>query len=149
MRLIAHDIRSLHNVGAIFRSADAFATERLYLTGYTPTPPRTEIAKVALGGEDRVPWEQAADPLPVIARLQEEGFTVLALENGVRAEPIRAVAARVDPARVALVLGNEVEGVPPAVLAACDGAVEIPLPGAKRSLNVSVAAGVALFAFFK
>lgn len=145
MRLIAHNIRSLHNVGALFRSADAFAVERLYLTGYTPTPPRKEIAKVALGGEDRVPWEPRADVLPLIAELKKEGFSVVALENAPGSADLSAFAETADPAKVVLVLGSEVEGVPADVLAACDAAVEIPLPGRKRSLNVSVAAGVALF----
>lgn len=147
MRLIAHDIRSLHNVGAIFRSADAFGVEKLYLSGYTPTPPRKEIAKVALGADDRVAWEPAADPLALVETLKREGFTVVALENGVRAETISAVAASIDPSRVALVLGNEVEGIPAALLAACERVAEIPMPGRKRSLNVSVATGIALFAF--
>ncbi len=147
MRLIAHDIRSLHNIGAIFRSADAFGVEKIHLTGYTAMPPRKEIAKVALGGEARVPWEHADDPLALIRTLRRDGWTVVALENGVKAEPIDAVAASVDPARAALVVGNEVEGLPPALLAAADRVAEIPLPGRKRSLNVSVAAGIALFAF--
>ena len=147
MRLIAHDIRSLHNVGAIFRSADAFGVEKIYLTGYTPTPPRKEIAKVALGGEDRVAWEHAPDPLPLVEALKQGGWTVVALENGVRAEPIASVAASVDAGKTVLVLGNEVEGIPAALLAACDRIAEIPMPGRKRSLNVSVATGVALFAF--
>lgn len=145
MRLIAHNIRSLHNVGAIFRSADAFALERLYLTGYTPTPPRKEIAKVALGGEDRVEWEPREDVLSLIADLKKEGFKVVALENAPGSTDLSAFAENADLTKTALVLGSEVEGVPADVLAACDAAVEIPLPGKKRSLNVSVATGVALF----
>ncbi len=145
MRLIAHNIRSLHNVGAIFRSADAFALERLYLTGYTPTPPRKEIAKVALGGEDRVSWEPREDVLSLIADLKKEGFKVVALENAPGSSDISAFASQADLAKTALILGSEVEGVPADALAACDAAVEIPLPGKKRSLNVSVATGVALF----
>lgn len=145
MRLIAHNIRSLHNVGAIFRSADAFALERLYLTGYTPTPPRKEIAKVALGGEDRVSWETREDVLSLIAELKKDGFKVVALENAPGSSDISTFAKTADLAKTALILGSEVEGVPAEVLAACDAAVEIPLPGKKRSLNVSVATGVALF----
>lgn len=110
-------------------------------------PPRKEIAKVALGGDDRVPWEHADDTLALVEMLKKEGWIVVALENGVRAETIQAVAASVDASRVVLVLGNEVEGIPPALLAACDRVAEIPMPGRKRSLNVSVATGIALFAF--
>lgn len=140
MIVIAHNIRSLHNVGAIFRSADAFGVERVYLTGFTGTPPRSEIAKTALGSEDRVAWEYGK-VVEVIETVRGMGYRVVALENGVGARPIGPVEGK-----VALVLGNEVEGIEPEVLALCDEAVEIPMPGRKRSLNVSVAAGIALFA---
>lgn len=141
MILIAHDIRSLHNVGAIFRSADAFGVEKLYLTGYTGAPPRKEIAKVALGSQDRVAWEKRDDALALIAELKGQGMKVVALDNREGAEDISAFAG----GQVALVLGSEVEGVPAQVLAACDATVEIPMPGQKKSLNVAVATGVALF----
>lgn len=141
MVIIAHDIRSLHNVGSVFRSADCFGIERVYLTGYTGTPPRSEIAKTALGAEDRVPWE-AGEVFEVIARLKATGYRVVALENGVEAGPIGPREGK-----IALVLGNEVEGIEADVLAGVDETVEIPMPGRKRSLNVSVAAGIAMFAF--
>lgn len=141
MVVIAHNIRSLHNVGAIFRSADCFGVERLYLTGFTATPPRSEIAKVSLGAEDRVAWEFRENAAELIAELKGSGYRVVALENGVNARPIGPMEGA-----VALVLGNEVEGIDPQTLAACDAAVEIPMPGRKRSLNVSVAAGIAMFA---
>ena len=141
MIVIAHNIRSLHNVGAIFRSADAFGVERLYLTGFTGTPPRSEIAKTALGSEDRVAWEKVAEVVEVIEGVKAAGYRVVALENGVGAVPIGPMEGK-----IALVLGNEVEGIEPDVLAACDATVEIPMPGRKRSLNVSVAAGIAMFA---
>lgn len=141
MIVIAHNIRSLHNVGAIFRSADAFGVERLYLTGFTGTPPRSEIAKTALGAEDRVSWEKGVDVVEVIEGVKRDGYRVVALENGVGARPIGPMEGK-----IALVLGNEVEGIEPEVLALCDEAVEIPMPGRKQSLNVSVAAGIALFA---
>lgn len=140
MIIIAHNIRSLHNVGSVFRSADCFGIERLYLTGFTGTPPRSEIAKTALGAEDRVAWE-AGDVFEVIAKVRAEGYRVIALENGVGA---RAIGE--ESGKIALVLGNEVEGIEKEVLDATDGAVEIPMPGRKRSLNVSVAAGIAMFA---
>lgn len=141
MVVIAHNIRSTHNVGAVFRSADCFGVERLYLTGFTATPPRSDIAKVSLGAEDRVAWQHRDDALALIRELKADGYRVLALENGVNAKPIGAREGK-----VALVLGNEVEGIDAATFAACDEAVEIPMPGRKRSLNVSVAAGIALFA---
>ncbi len=140
LRVIAHNIRSLHNVGAIFRSAAAFGVEKLYLTGYSPVPPRKEIAKVALGAERLIPWEQG-EILPLIAQCKAEGYTVLGLEQTPHAKTLDAVQEE----RVVLILGNEVEGIDAEVLLACDGSVVIPMH-AKRSLNVSVAAGVAMYA---
>lgn len=141
MIVIAHNIRSLHNVGAIFRSADAFGVERLYLTGFTGTPPRSEIAKTALGAEDRVAWEKVVDVVEAIDGIKRDGYRVVALENGVGAGKIGPMDGK-----IALLLGNEVEGIEPSVLSLCDETVEIPMPGRKRSLNVSVAAGIAMFA---
>ncbi len=141
MLLIAHNIRSLHNVGAIFRSADAFGIERIYLTGFTGTPPRSEIAKVSLGAEDRVPWEKVVEVVEVIKVVKEQGYVVVALENGVGAEPIVPLSGK-----IALLLGNEVDGIETEVLDCVDRIMEIPMPGRKQSLNVSVAAGIAMFA---
>ena len=144
MFAIAHNIRSLHNVGAIFRSADAFDVERLYLTGFTGLPPRKEIAKTALGSENRVAWEHRDHILDLIAELKQQGFAILALETG---EGARSITEIIDPPeRLVIIFGNEVEGIDPEVLAESDEKVEIPMPGRKRSLNVSVAAGIALFA---
>lgn len=144
MIVIAHNIRSLHNVGSVFRSADAFGVEKLYLSGYTGTPPRREIAKTALGAEDRVPWERAEDVFALVRELRGKGWRVLGLETGPSAAPLNGV--RPD-ARVALVLGNEVEGIDEPLRRELDGLVEIPMSGQKRSLNVSVAAGIAMFHF--
>ncbi len=146
MLVIAHNIRSLHNVGAMFRSADAFGVEKLYLTGYTPIPPRREIAKTALGSEMRVAWEKAEDVLELFHRLKKEGKKVLALEISENALSVSDARDRFNPAEIVLVLGNEVVGLEPEVLAACDATVMIPIPGQKRSLNVSVASGIAMFA---
>ncbi|MEK7620524.1 MAG: TrmH family RNA methyltransferase [Patescibacteria group bacterium] len=153
MIVIAHNIRSLHNVGSIFRSCDVFGVEKLYLTGITGTPPRKEIAKVALGSEHRVAWEHMNDVLELFARLKKGGINVIALENGVGAQSID----RFCPTHLrqgsggqvgqnALLLGNEVEGIEKNILDQCDALVEIAMPGRKQSLNVSVATGVALFA---
>lgn len=140
--LIAHDIRSLHNVGALFRSADAFGVEKMYLTGITGTPPRKEIAKVALGGETRVAWEYHETIDEVIELLKNEGVKICALELSEKSQSLRSFDV---PEQVALILGNEVEGIGPEVLAHVDHVLEIPMLGQKKSLNVSVAAGIALY----
>jgi 23S rRNA (guanosine2251-2'-O)-methyltransferase len=139
MVIIAHNIRSLHNVGSIFRNAAAFGIEKVYLTGFTARPPRKEIAKVALGAQDLVAWE-AGDIEAVIAKLKREGYAVYALETGNDAKRLDEV----ELSRLALILGNEVEGVDPVTLALADGKIEIPMDK-KRSLNVSVASGVAMY----
>lgn len=145
MIIIAHNIRSMHNVGAILRSAAAFDISHVYLTGITATPPRKEIAKVALGAEDLVAWS-AGEIDDVIQKLQSEGVMVLGLETGEGSEPIKVVSKRVAESgqSVALVLGHEVEGIDAHTRSLLDGLVEIPM-GSKRSLNVSVAAGIAMF----
>lgn len=140
MIVIAHDIRSLHNIGSIFRNAAAFGIEKLWLTGYTAAPPRKEIAKVALGAEEFVPWERG-EIIEVLARLRVDGYRVLGLETGEDARDI----AEVRDAKIALVLGNEVDGIDAATRALLDGCVVIPM-ARKRSLNVSVASGVAMYA---
>ncbi len=143
MTIIAHNIRSLHNVGAIFRSADAFAIEKVYLTGFTGQPPRKEIAKVALGSDHRVIWEWKEEVLPLLNQLKSDGFQLIALDNIDRSVNIQTV--KTDKPMV-LILGNEVEGLEKDVLDMCDQIVMITMPGAKQSLNVSVAAGIAMFA---
>ena len=142
MIIIAHNIRSLHNVGSIFRSADAFGVEKLYLTGFTGVPPRSEISKTALGSENRVVWEQIEDIQSLISKLRSDGYSLIGLENG---ENIKSINETVFDKPVALVLGNEVEGIEAEVREKLDLLVEIPMPGQKRSLNVSVAAGIAMF----
>jgi 23S rRNA (guanosine2251-2'-O)-methyltransferase len=141
MIIIAHDIRSLHNVGSILRNAAAFGVAKVYLTGITGTPPRKEIAKVALGAELLVPWE-AGDIYSVLDALRQDGYRILALENTKEAVDITSVDSQ---EKDALLLGNEVEGIAPDLLARTDLAVIIPM-AQKRSLNVSVASGVAMFA---
>ena len=136
----------MHNVGAILRSAAAFNVEHVYMTGITATPPRKEIAKVALGAEDLVPWS-TGEINEVVSDLKKRGVRVLGLETGEDAQPIQQVAQLTKEANqtVALVLGHEVDGIDTDTRALLDGLVEIPM-GAKRSLNVSVAAGIAMFA---
>lgn len=144
MRLIALDIRSLHNVGSIFRSADAFSVEKLYLCGITGVPPRKEIAKTALGSEHRVVWEYREDIYILINELKKEGYRVVSLETGIRSIPLTDYSPENE--NIVLIVGNEVEGIPTSVLDVCDQILNIPMIGEKKSLNVSVATGIALFA---
>ena len=143
MIIIAHNIRSLHNVGAIFRNCAAFGVEKLYLTGYTAIPPRKEIAKVALGAEQLVSWEQG-DIDQIINELRSDGYQVLGLETGEDAKDINSI----EEDKIALVLGSEVEGIDQETIDKLDGIVEIPM-NKKRSLNVSVASGVAMYSILK
>ena len=142
MIIIAHNIRSLHNVGSIFRSADVFAVEKIYLTGYTGNPPQKEIAKTALGSEDRVTWEKVEDIFPLIEKLRSDGYQVIGLETGEGVQPLGSLPSHKP---IALVLGNEVTGIESEVVKKLDGLAEIPMLGPKKSLNVSVAAGIAMF----
>jgi tRNA G18 (ribose-2'-O)-methylase SpoU len=160
MIVILDNIRSLHNVGSIFRTADAVGVEKLYLCGITPSPldrfgvVRGDVAKVSLGAEKTVPWESVVSTSRLITSLKKQGFTIVALEQDVRAVTYYeyaktwiASSTRKDKGvgGIALILGAEVEGVSPAVLKKCDTIIEIPMKGKKESLNVAVAFGVAAF----
>lgn len=146
--LILHNIRSVHNVGSIFRTADAAGVEKIYLTGFTPSPidrfgrMRKDFAKSALGAEKTVLWEQKENIVPLLKKLKMERFFVVGVEQSPRAKDYKEICAE---SPLALVFGNEVSGLPQDVLAACDIVAEIPMRGKKESLNVSVAAGIALF----
>jgi len=137
---IVHNVRSAYNVGSIFRSADAFLLEQLILTGYTPCPPRTDVCKTALGAHETVPWRYNDSAVDAVQQLQSNGVTVLALELTTSSLPLESWHP-IGP--VALVLGNEISGVDPNVLEACNGSLEISMYGKKHSLNVAVAAGIA------
>ena len=142
--LVLDSIRSMNNIGSIFRSADAFRIEGLILCGITAQPPHPDIHKTALGAEERVPWHYSSSALEAVRELQTKGYTVLALEQA--HESLRLDHFVPEPgARYALVLGNEVKGVAEEVVAAADHCLEIPQYGTKHSLNVSVAAGIALW----
>ncbi|OGL70455.1 hypothetical protein A3C09_02015 [Candidatus Uhrbacteria bacterium RIFCSPHIGHO2_02_FULL_47_44] len=144
MILISHNIRSLHNVGAFFRTADAFGVEKIYLTGYTGCPPRKEIAKTALGSEHRILWEHREDLDSLLLELKSAGKKLVALEISDRAIPVSALEISLE--NIVLIVGSEVEGISPDLLEQCDEIIEIPMIGTKKSLNVSVATGIALFA---
>lgn len=142
--LVLDNVRSLHNVGAVFRTADAFALEKIWLCGITGRPPQREITKTALGSEESVSWEYAATTVEALTALKQAGYAVVAVEQTTGSTSL--VQFRPQPGQpLALVMGNEVFGVDDEVLALCDAAVEIPQFGTKHSLNVSVAAGVALW----
>lgn len=142
-----HDIRSLHNVGSVFRTADGFGIRQIFLSGYTPTPPRPEIHKTALGADKSVPWTYFPTAEAALAAIRDEGRILLAIEQTTDAEPLHRVT--IDPGtRLCVVFGNEVTGLDDDVLAAADRVVEIPQFGKKHSLNVSVAAGIVCFGLF-
>jgi 23S rRNA (guanosine2251-2'-O)-methyltransferase len=142
--LVLDNVRSLHNVGAVFRTADAFALERIYLCGVTGQPPHREITKTALGSTESVAWTHTPTTLEAAQQLQAAGYQLVAVEQTTDS----VLLPQFQPALgrpLALVLGNEVFGVDDEVLALCEVAVEIPQLGTKHSLNVSVAAGVVLW----
>jgi tRNA G18 (ribose-2'-O)-methylase SpoU len=151
--VIAHNIRSLHNVGSIFRTADAFNITKVYLTGFTGTPDyyvhKNKIEKVALGAEKFVSWEYAKSPTKLIKTLKAKQVQIVALENhlpkGVKLAGPVALHKFKPQFPLALVLGQERKGISQAILNLCDTAVEIPMFGQKESLNVSVAFGIASF----
>lgn len=140
--LIVEDVRSLWNVGAMFRTADALGVAKLYLCGITGRPPRKEISKVALGAEQWIAWEARGAAWEVVAELRAAGYTVIALEQTKNSVSLGAFRPTFP---LALVVGNEVEGVSRETLTAADGVVHIPMVGKKESLNVAVAAGVAAY----
>lgn len=139
--VVAHNIRSLWNVGSLFRTADAMAASKLWLTGYTATPPRREISKTAIGAEEWIPWEYQADPKAVLEQLKADGWRIAGLELADTAVPVSAYDP---PEKVCLLLGHEVTGISEDLLGLCDDVVYIPMHGKKESLNVSVATGIAL-----
>ena len=146
--LILDNVRSAHNTGSAFRTADAFGIDRIYLGGITPVPPSPELRKVALGAEEVVPFEHCADVPSLIRRLKAEGYTAVAVEqtvNSVKLDSFKPAGG----ARYALVFGNEVEGVQQEVVDECDFSLEIPQKGTKHSLNVSVSVGVVLWEISK
>jgi len=142
--VVLDNVRSMHNVGSVFRTCDAFRIERLVLCGITPCPPMAEIHKTALGAEDSIEWVYAPSALETVMQLKTAGYECWAIEQ---VEDSVALADFVaDPGRkYALVLGNEVKGVAQEVVDACHGAIEIPQYGTKHSLNVSVTAGIVLY----
>jgi 23S rRNA (guanosine2251-2'-O)-methyltransferase len=149
--LILHNLRSAHNVGSIFRTAEAVGVEKIFLTGYTPAPCdrfgrlNKEIAKTALGAEKLVPWERRASISLLLSYLKTKTHKLIALEQSPRAVDYREIKLT---RPTAVIVGNEVRGLDRRILNQCDLIVEIPMQGRKESLNVSVAAGILLFHAF-
>lgn len=147
VRVVLDNVRSAQNIGAFFRTADAFAIEHISLCGITATPPSKDIHKTALGAELTVEWSYHATTLQCVAELKAAGYRVLAVEQVEGAVMLDELQVEPD-VKYALVFGNEVAGVDQAVVDECDGAIEIPQAGTKHSVNVSVAGGVVLWPFF-
>lgn len=141
--LVLPDIRSTHNVGAFFRTADAFGFDKIYLCGITPQPPRADIAKVSLGAETWIPFEYHPNVVTLLRRLQAQETKIVSLEFTQTSVPMQSIES-IESLNVALVVGNEVFGVHEDVLALSDLVVHIPMVGKKESLNVSVAGGIAM-----
>ena len=158
--LLLHDIRSIHNVGSIFRTADAFGVTKIYCSGYTPVPidrfgrARADLAKVALGAEMSVAWEYVSDAVMFLKDFKKgagkmNGGVVIALEQDKKSVNYKEIATKIRSKKeIVLILGNEVDGVDKNLLDEADVIAEIPMKGKKESLNVSVAAGIALFGMF-
>ena len=145
--VVMDNVRSMYNVGSIFRTCDAFSVERLLLCGITACPPHKEITKTALGATESVDWAHYDTTVEAVAELKRQGYKVFAVEQvdtSVMLDRMEIV-----PEKTAIVLGNEVFGVDDAVLALCDGAIEIPQNGTKHSLNVSIAGCIVIWEFFK
>jgi 23S rRNA (guanosine2251-2'-O)-methyltransferase len=142
--VLLDNVRSMLNVGSVFRTCDALNVEKLFLGGITATPPHREITKTAIGAENSVEWEHVADPVNLVQTLKQEGWRIMALEQ--TDSSVDILTGGVDfSGKVLIVMGNEVHGVSDDILAECDVVLEIPQFGTKHSLNVSVSTGIALW----
>ena len=142
LMVVLNNVRSLYNVGSIFRTADGAGVEKIWLCGYTGFPPQSQISKTALGAEERVPWEHQRDAAAVIRQLKQDGYKIVLLEQLEQSVEYHEF----EPAGpVCLVVGNEIEGVAEGLLPLCDVALEISMAGIKNSLNVSVAFGIVAY----
>ncbi len=141
--LILPNIRSCHNVGAMFRTADACGVTKLFLVGFTPDPPRPQIDKVSLGAETWMPWEHRVRLKPLLSALKKKGVFIVGLEKSESSLDISEIKTKNKD--LALIVGNEVDGISEEILKMCDIIVHIPMHGKKESLNVSIAAGIAMY----
>jgi 23S rRNA (guanosine2251-2'-O)-methyltransferase len=142
--VVLENIRSAYNVGSVFRTADAFLLEAIYITGYTCIPPHKEIKKTALGAEETVDWKHFTNATEAIATLKENGYKVYAVEQAINSISLEKLAVN-NTDKIAFIFGNEVSGVEQSTIEQCDGCVEIPQLGMKHSLNIATAAGVVLW----
>ena len=146
--IVLDNIRSMHNVGSIFRTADGFLASGIFLCGYTPQPPHRDIQKTALGATETIDWVYFPTTLQAVQQLKSEGYKVYAVEQVEGSILLNDFEGNPEE-KYAVILGNEVTGVDEEVLKLCDGAIEIPQEGMKHSLNVSIAAGIVAWEFFK
>ncbi|MFM8912249.1 MAG: RNA methyltransferase, partial [Flammeovirgaceae bacterium] len=146
--ILLDNVRSLHNVGSAFRTADSFRAEKIYLTGITGTPPHREIQKTALGATESVAWEHAENPAAAVAMLKQKGYKIVIVEQTTDSIPLNTFASQPNQ-KYCLVFGNEVNGVSDDVIALGDLALEIPQIGTKHSLNISVCLGIVVWELFK
>ena len=144
--VVLDDVRSMYNIGSVFRTCDAFRVEAVYLCGICQTPPSTEIHKTALGAEDSVSWQYFKTALEAVQQLRENGYTVFSVEQVEHSTKLQSFVP-LQGLKYAVVLGNEVKGVRQEVVDASDGCLEIPQLGTKHSMNVSVTAGIVIYKF--
>ncbi len=145
--VVLDNIRSLNNIGSVFRSSDAFLIEKIYLCGITATPPHKDIQKTALGATETVAWEHVEDTLTLVTKLQKEGVMVCAIEQTENSVMLNQFKPKSNE-KYAVIFGNEVKGVQQAVVSASDTVIEIPQLGAKHSLNIAVSTGIVLWDLF-
>ncbi|EGJ70608.1 tRNA/rRNA methyltransferase (SpoU) [Bacteroides coprosuis DSM 18011] len=145
--VILDNIRSMYNVGSVFRTADAFRLEKIYLCGITSVPPHAEIHKTALGAEESVDWEYIEDTVHIVDRLKEEGYTVFSIEQAEGSTMLNELELQKNQ-KIAIVMGNEVKGVQQEVINHSNGCIEIPQYGTKHSMNVSVTTGIVIWDLF-
>ncbi len=146
--IVLDNVRSLHNVGSAFRTADAFRIEKIYLTGITGTPPNREIHKTALGATDSVDWEYVDNSTEAIRQVKNEGYRIVAIEQTTESTPLQSFSLDKSQ-KVCLVFGNEVNGIREEIINLSDQALEIPQTGTKHSLNVSVCLGIVVWEVYK
>ena len=146
--VILDNIRSLNNIGSVFRTSDAFLVEKIYLCGITATPPHKDIHKTALGATDSVEWEYSEETIYIVEKLKPENVEIISIEqaeNAIMLDDFKADKNK----RYAIIFGNEVKGVEQKIVSASDSVIEIPQHGTKHSLNISVSAGVVIWEIFK
>ena len=146
--IVLDNVRSLHNVGSAFRTADAFRIERIYLTGITGTPPHREIQKTALGATESVDWEYGENSVEAVQKVKNEGYTIVIIEQTTGSISLQKFAPKAT-SKYCLVFGNEVQGVSEGVITLADLALEIPQLGTKHSLNISVCLGIVVWELFR